>query len=75
MADNIRPALYGARYSALPVAEPQPPAQPDLPGLGGPFCESSDVLAEGHPLARDAARRAARHPGQRGLPPEHGQQL
>ena len=22
MSDNIRPALYGARYSALPVAQP-----------------------------------------------------
>ncbi len=49
MADNIRPALYAARYSALPVAEPhRPPAGPAW--LGGPYCESSDVLAEGIPL-------------------------
>ena len=45
MADNPRRALYGARYSALPVA-----------GLGreltervdiaGPYCESGDILLE-----------------------------
>ncbi|GIV75919.1 diaminopimelate decarboxylase [Litorilinea aerophila] len=49
MADNPRPALYGARYSALPVQEPwRPPA--DLAWLAGPYCESGDVLIEGLPL-------------------------
>jgi diaminopimelate decarboxylase len=46
MADNIRPALYGARYSVLPVEDPG--RQPSEPAwLGGPFCESSDVLVDG----------------------------
>ncbi|MFM8320327.1 MAG: diaminopimelate decarboxylase [Chloroflexota bacterium] len=43
MADNPRPALYGARYSALPVSRPgRPGAGPAY--LGGPFCESGDIL-------------------------------
>jgi diaminopimelate decarboxylase len=49
LADNPRPALYGARYSCLPVEDPargiSGPAW-----LGGPFCESSDVLIEAIPL-------------------------
>jgi diaminopimelate decarboxylase len=43
MADNPRPALYGARYSALPVADPARPAA-GLTSLAGPYCESGDVL-------------------------------
>lgn len=50
MADNIRPSLYGARYSALPVATPlRPPVDPAW--LGGPYCESGDVLLENLPMA------------------------
>ncbi len=49
MADNIRPSLYGVRYSALPVQNPQrPPIH--LTWLGGPYCESGDVLIENLPL-------------------------
>jgi diaminopimelate decarboxylase len=49
MADNLRPALYGARYSALPVWEPErPPVGPAW--LAGPYCESGDVLIEALPL-------------------------
>lgn len=49
MADNPRPALYGARYSALPVRKPdRSPA--GLAWLAGPYCESGDVLIEGLPL-------------------------
>ena len=45
MADNPRPALYRARYSALPVADLERPfAGPAW--LGGPFCESGDILIE-----------------------------
>jgi diaminopimelate decarboxylase len=49
LADNLRPALYGTRYSALPV---QRPGRPDggPAWLGGPYCESSDVLVEALPL-------------------------
>lgn len=49
MADNPRPALYGARYSALPVCEPMRAASGPA-SLAGPFCESGDVLIEGLPL-------------------------
>jgi len=49
MADNIRPALYGAHYSALPVLDPgREPAGPAW--LAGPYCESSDVLVEALPM-------------------------
>jgi diaminopimelate decarboxylase len=49
LADNPRPALYGARYSALPVARPDRPAV-GLAWLAGPYCESGDVLIEGLPF-------------------------
>lgn len=49
MADNPRPALYGARYSALPVHQPQRPAT-EAAWLGGPYCESGDVLIQDLPL-------------------------
>jgi diaminopimelate decarboxylase len=49
MTDNPRPALYGARYSALPVWEPgRSPTGPAW--LAGPYCESSDVLIEALPM-------------------------
>ncbi len=45
LADNPRPALYQARYSALPVSAPNRPyAGPAW--IGGPFCESGDILIE-----------------------------
>ncbi len=51
LADNARMALYQARYTALPVRDPLRSIS-DLPPawLGGPFCESSDVLVEALPL-------------------------
>jgi diaminopimelate decarboxylase len=49
MADNPRPALYGARYSALPVVAPaRTLAGPAW--IAGPFCESGDVLIEAIPM-------------------------
>jgi len=50
LADNPRPALYGARYSALPVQAPDRPSS-GAAWLGGPYCESGDVLIEALPLA------------------------
>jgi diaminopimelate decarboxylase len=49
MADNIRPALYGARYSALPVADPMREVTAPC-WLAGPYCESGDVLIEALPM-------------------------
>ncbi|HSF82222.1 MAG TPA: diaminopimelate decarboxylase [Anaerolineales bacterium] len=49
LADNPRPALYGARYSALPVSNPERPAGSPA-WLAGPYCESGDVLIEALPL-------------------------
>ena len=49
MADNPRPALYGARYSALPVLAPDRPlAEPAW--IAGPYCESGDILIEALPM-------------------------
>lgn len=45
LADNPRPALYQARYAALPVLQPDRPPLGSA-WLGGPYCESGDVLAE-----------------------------
>jgi diaminopimelate decarboxylase len=49
MADNPRFALYGARYSCLPVTgigrEGSGPVS-----IAGPFCESGDILIEGLPM-------------------------
>jgi diaminopimelate decarboxylase len=49
LADNPRPSLYGARYSALPVMRPSRPAA-GLAWLAGPYCESGDVLIEALPF-------------------------
>jgi len=49
LADNPRPALYDARYTALPVEEPgRPTIGPAW--LGGPYCESGDVLIRALPM-------------------------
>jgi len=43
MGDNIRPALYGARYSAL-VANKLGHGEGERVTIAGKFCESGDVL-------------------------------
>lgn len=49
MADNIRPALYGARYTALLANRADaPPAGPV--DVAGRYCESGDVLLRGAEL-------------------------
>ncbi len=49
LADNPRPALYQARYTALPVREPlRPHTGPAW--VGGPYCENGDVLIRNLPL-------------------------
>lgn len=45
MADNIRPALYGARYTAL-AAERADAEQEEDVCVAGRYCESGDMLIE-----------------------------
>jgi diaminopimelate decarboxylase len=49
LADNPRPAMYGAHYSALPVREPGR-AVKGLVSFAGPYCESEDVLIDALPF-------------------------
>ncbi len=51
LADNPRPALYGSRYTALPVQEPRRRSD-GLAWLAGPYCESGDILIQGLPFPR-----------------------
>ena len=51
LADNPRPALYGVRYSALPVKGPERPAE-EMVWMAGPYCESGDVIIEGLPFPK-----------------------
>ena len=44
MADNIRPALYGARYSVISANRPLDGATETVT-VAGKYCESGDVLA------------------------------
>ncbi|MDQ3467545.1 MAG: hypothetical protein M3411_04825 [Chloroflexota bacterium] len=45
MADNIRPALYGARYGAA-IANRQGGPTMEIICVAGKYCESGDVLIE-----------------------------
>lgn len=45
LADNPRPALYKARYCALPISDPERATKLET-WLAGPYCESGDVLIE-----------------------------
>lgn len=49
MVDNPRPALYGVRYSALPVREPHR-LMSGPAWLAGPYCESGDILIQDLPM-------------------------
>jgi diaminopimelate decarboxylase len=51
MADNPRHALYGSRYSCLPLANLSREGFEKV-SVGGPFCESGDVLIEDLPMPR-----------------------
>jgi diaminopimelate decarboxylase len=43
MGDNVRPALYGARYTALLADRPAAAAEEEV-AVAGKYCESGDVL-------------------------------
>jgi diaminopimelate decarboxylase len=49
MGDNPRFALYGARYSCLPVKNVGT-ERAELVSIAGPFCESGDVIIEDLPM-------------------------
>ncbi len=51
MADNIRPALYGARYEAALANRPGAGAA-EVVTVAGKYCESGDVLIRDVPLPR-----------------------
>jgi diaminopimelate decarboxylase len=51
MADNLRPALYGARYSALAVERAFASLEDEV-CIAGRYCESGDVLIESVALPR-----------------------
>jgi diaminopimelate decarboxylase len=55
MADNIRPALYQARYSVLAAGKAEQPHNLTV-NLAGMHCESGDVLATGIDLPEDIQR-------------------
>jgi len=52
MSDNIRPMLYGARYTVAVAGRPRASA-PSVVDIVGRHCETGDVLAEGVELAQD----------------------
>jgi diaminopimelate decarboxylase len=52
MADNIRPALYGARYSAALANRDAPTEKREAVTIAGKYCESGDVLIESIALPR-----------------------
>ncbi len=49
IGDNIRPALYGARYEAL-VANRALEKETEVITIAGKFCESGDILVKDIPL-------------------------
>ncbi|MCX6014910.1 MAG: diaminopimelate decarboxylase [Chloroflexales bacterium] len=50
MADNIRPSLYGAKYTAL-IANRAAAAADEVVNVAGRYCESGDVLLHDTALA------------------------
>ncbi len=51
MTDNPRFALYGARYSCLPVHAPERERNEKV-SVAGPYCESGDVVIEDLPMPK-----------------------
>lgn len=49
MTDNPRYAMYGARYSCLPVSDPGAERSESV-SIAGPYCESGDILIEDLPM-------------------------
>lgn len=62
MADNIRPALYGAQYTALAANKAHRPTE-EIVTVAGRFCESGDVLMRDVALPRLEAGDLVAVPG------------
>ena len=73
MADNIRPALYGAQYTAQIIAPGDRPAE--VVTIAGRYCESGDILIHDIALPRPAGGRRAGDPDGRRVHPGDGKQL
>jgi diaminopimelate decarboxylase len=54
MSDNVRPALYGANYSAR-IANRSSNAEPALVRVAGKHCESGDIVVHAEYLPGDVA--------------------
>jgi diaminopimelate decarboxylase len=52
MADNIRPSLYGAKYSAAIANRDHSLDEPEAVTIAGKYCESGDILIESIELPR-----------------------
>ncbi len=50
MNDLIRPTLYDAYHSIIPVKEPNPDAELTEMDIVGPICESGDYFAKNRPM-------------------------
>jgi diaminopimelate decarboxylase len=51
MTDNPRHAMYGARYSCLPVSGVRR-ERSEMVSIAGPYCESGDVVIEDLPMPK-----------------------
>ena len=55
MSDNLRPALYGSRYTVVPAGPPRRAAAQHAVTVAGKHCETGDVLARDVGLPVDLA--------------------
>lgn len=51
MGDNIRPALYDAKYETVLAADPRKEPEEKV-RIAGKYCESGDILSNSQPLPR-----------------------
>lgn len=51
MGDNIRPALYQAKYDAVLASDPKAPAEETV-RIAGKYCESGDILIQKQALPK-----------------------
>jgi diaminopimelate decarboxylase len=54
MTDNIRPALYGSKYTGL-IANKAEEAKTDIVTISGKCCESGDILLRDEKIAKAEA--------------------